>query len=111
MMMSTLLERFEAVASVFPDAAALVVAFEDSVEFVPGTEPHKAARLEEMLARGGQPLGFLFARREGLNLELGATPLVELENNPEIGIHLQTVLEYWRALLANDGRVAAVPVQ
>jgi hypothetical protein len=106
-----LIARLETVALAFPAAAGLAVAFPNFVQFIRAGESGKLERLCELLRQGGEPVGFVFARREGCELQLGAAPLAELDNHSEISRDLETILQYWQSLLTLDGRVAAVPVE
>jgi hypothetical protein len=103
-----LVELLGSLAAVFPDAAAIAVQFPEYVDFVRAGETGKVVRLRELIDAGGAPVGFVFAEREGRRVEISAVPLPELESEPGIERDLQSIVEYFRALLVQDGRCAAM---
>jgi len=107
----TLIERLEALAACFPTAAALAVQFPEYVDFVRRAEQDKLARLKGLIDAGGEPIGFVFAQRDGRHVEINAMALPETENEPGIEHDLQTIIEYFRALLVEDGKCAAPVAQ
>ena len=83
--------------------AVLCVAFPDQTGFLFSREDSKLEVLNQLLAQGATPLAFLFQRHDGQKLEIVAMPLKTVENAAGIDGYLETIAEWYRGLLAEDG--------
>lgn len=73
--------------------AALVVTFDDSSELVPSTEPKALEQIEQLLARGGRPVGFLAHIHKGTRNYLASKPLPVYADDPQIKALLHGIIE------------------
>ena len=86
------------------DRAALVVGFDDRTEFVWATDPDALLALNTHVQNGGDPLGVVTGRAQGLSsVSVRATPLAEYEGAEWVEKYLIEVLAAVRRSAAASG--------
>lgn len=86
------------------DRAALVVGFDDRTEFVWASDPDPLVSLNAHVRNGGDPLGVVTGRAQGLSsVSVRATPLAEYEGTEWVEKYLIQVLAAVRRSAAASG--------
>ncbi len=100
-----IISQLETLARSF-GGAVLCVAFPDRTGFLFSREESKLEVLTQLIAQGASPVAFLHQVQHGQGLEVVATPLKTVENAPGIGDYLETIIAWYRGMLAEDGLAA-----